>query len=612
MASRSTPHILENFELPDDLVGNFRAKCRYCNKEISGCMRSTSNFIKHIKRNHFLKYQEFKDHKVPVSETQQKLNILSASSKKYPPQDAHQLVINDALVNFIAGDLIPLSIVESPRFRSFILQLDPKYQLPTRKHLSNKIIKEKYIKMRENLTKEFEKVHNLSLTTDLWSNRQMRSYIGITGHYILNWRMNSVMVACHRFQGRHTACNIYEVFQDIVASYKISNKISSIITDNASNMVKAFSLPGYINTYQESDISESEDDNDDHSEDIFDYEDDVLDLLPPTRSSCFAHTLQLVVKDGLKNAGVFTKVVSKVSTIVSFVHKSTVAAEILEGEKRLQSSVPTRWNSQLIMIKTILEVDTDKLESLDTTKLASYELNSLKDLVEILSPFEEATNIAQIENKVSSSLVIPCIRGLRIKLQFLCTKYSNSLVTSLADSLERRLSVYEREEIYTIACTLDPRFKLKWCKNESERSYQRVVLLSKMPSIDETILHSQTIIEHLESNTESREPNRSSLFSFMESDEEHTTFHGTNKSELDDYLIKHTIPDDSDPLSFWKDNESTYPNLAELAKKYLAIPASSAPVERLFSIGGKIFRPDRCNLSDERFEMLMFLKSHLK
>ena len=136
----------------------------------------------------------------------------------------------------------------------------------------------------------------------------------------------------------------------------------------------------------------------------------------------------------------------------------------------------------------------------------------MKDLIEILSPFEEATNIAQIENKVSSSLVIPCIRGLRIKLHFLCTKYSNSLLTSLADSLEHRLSVYECEELYTIACTLDPRFKLKWCKSESERSYQRGVLLSKMPSIDATILPSQTIIEHVESNTESREPNRSSLF----------------------------------------------------------------------------------------------------
>ena len=52
-------------------------------------------------------------------------------------------------------------------------------------------------------------------------------------------------------------------------------------------MVKAFSLPGYINIYQESDNNESEFDKDDHSEHIFDYEDDVLELLSPTRSSCF-------------------------------------------------------------------------------------------------------------------------------------------------------------------------------------------------------------------------------------------------------------------------------------------------------------------------------------
>ena len=189
------------------------------------------------------------------------------------------------------------------------------------------------------------------------------------------------MVECHRFQGRHSACNTYEVFQSLVVLYKISNKISSIITDKASNMVKAFILPGYKNTtYQESDGSESEDDNDNHSEQIFDYE-DVLELLPLTRSSCFAHTLQLVVKYRLNNAGVFTKVISQVSTIVSFVHKSIIAAEIFEGEKRLQSSVATRWNSQLVMIKSTLAVDKDKLNSLDTTKLASYELNSLKNVI---------------------------------------------------------------------------------------------------------------------------------------------------------------------------------------------------------------------------------------
>ena len=42
--------------------------------------------------------------------------------------------------------------------------------------------------------------------------------------------------------------------------------------------------------------------------------------------------------------------------------------------------------------------------------------------------------------------------------------------------------------------------------------------------------------------------------------------------------------------------------------KYLAAPVSSAPVERIFSVGGKIFPPDRCCLSDTTFQQLMFIK----
>ena len=89
---------------------------------------------------------------------------------------------------------------------------------------------------------------------------------------------------------------------------------------------------------QESDQSDSEDDIENYGDPIFEIEDDALALLPPVRNSCFAHTLQLVVKDGLNKADIF----SKVSTIVSHVRKSTFATDVLIGENRLQSSVPTR------------------------------------------------------------------------------------------------------------------------------------------------------------------------------------------------------------------------------------------------------------------------------
>ena len=48
------------------------------------------------------------------------------------------------------------------------------------------------------------------------------------------------------------------------------------------------------------------------------------------------------------------------------------------------------------------------------------------------------------------------------------------------------------------------------------------------------------IIDHFESKTESTEPNRSSLISFIETDQ--PTLHGTNESELDDYLKMYTVP----------------------------------------------------------------------
>ena len=42
------------------------------------------------------------------------------------------------------------------------------------------------------------------------------------------------------------------------------------------------------------------------------------------------------------------------------------------------------------------------------------------------------------------------------------------------------------------------------------------------------------------------------------------------------------------PLQFWKANESKFKSLSEIARKYLGVPASSAAVERMFSISGHI------------------------
>ena len=50
------------------------------------------------------------------------------------------------------------------------------------------------------------------------------------------------MLARHKICGSHTAENICDCFEDIVASYKLSDKFHIIVTDNATNIVKVFCL----------------------------------------------------------------------------------------------------------------------------------------------------------------------------------------------------------------------------------------------------------------------------------------------------------------------------------------------------------------------------------
>lgn len=106
-------------------------------------------------------------------------------------------------------------------------------------------------------------------------------------------------------------------------------------------------------------------------------------------------------------------------------------------------------------------------------------------------------------------------------------------------------------------------------------------------------------------------PNRSALFNFMEVSPIYGTELGTNTidtGKIEEYLNSPYLSELTEPLIFWKNNQYKYAGLSKLACKYLQIPATSAPVERIFSIAGRIFRPDRCCLSDDLFEKLMFIR----
>ena len=323
--------------------------------------------------------------------------------------------------------------------------------------------------------KEFlAKTSDVAVTIDVWTSRDMRSYIGITAHYITAYKLQSKLLTCKRFTGAHTAENIRDCYDEILAAYSITGKVHTTVSDNASNMIRAFvTLPNLV-------APQDEDEEDPEPVEEPDGDPALLEYLPP-HVPCFTHTLQLVVRDGLRDIGPMGRVLAKVSRIVNFVHHSTSASELFSNDVRLQVANATRWNSQLKMIRSLLAVSDATLAQLEPQyQISAYEKQLLSELAEILTPFETATDQTQGEVKVTASLIIPCIRGLRTEMAELGDTYQCKFTRTLQSSVEKRLHKYEEMDIFQTATSLDPRFKLLWCSDAQECADVRLSLVDKV------------------------------------------------------------------------------------------------------------------------------------
>ena len=62
-------------------------------------------------------------------------------------------------------------------------------------------------------------------------------------------------------------------------------------------------------------------------------------------------------------------------------------------------------------------------------------------------------------------------------------------------------------------------------------------------------------------------------------------------------------------LDWWQQHENIYPNLSRMASDYLAIPATSVPVERLFSEAGLLITERRNHLNVDTIRSCVCLDS---
>lgn len=78
--------------------------------------------------------------------------------------------------------------------------------------------------------------------------------------------------------------------------------------------------------------------------------------------------------------------------------------------------------------------------------------------------------------------------------------------------------------------------------------------------------------------------------------------HTSCKDEVIRYI--QVCSEEVDCMDFWQKHAKIFPRLYLVSMKLLAVPATSAPVERVFSHGGLIMRPHRARLSAKTLSSL--------
>ncbi|XP_071051249.1 E3 SUMO-protein ligase ZBED1-like [Onthophagus taurus] len=439
---------------------------------------------------------------------------------------------------------------------------------------------------------------NLSITTDIWTSSSMKAFLAVTAHYINGSQLNSYLLETKQLVDRHSAGNVASALREGFESWDIFEKVHCIVTDNASNMRNAITVH-----------------------------------LNKTHQPCIAHTLNLCTMNTLKHADL-QQLLEKCKNIVGHFKRSTVAsgelAKMQDQMKlpllKVKQDVSTRWNSCLTMMQRLEELKVPLSAAMSNlpgspSLLSSEDWALIKDCICILKPIEAMTSELSGEKYITLSIIIPLIRGVQHAVENAqpITSTGKVLQTNFHDILLRRLGYVESSKICAKATLLDPRLKilafdkvingnqaLKWITQEVEDLIVTITQHLETPNSE---------IPCTQGRADSSENQASLLWEHFDikAKQEFSASTPTHSAEaqIKQYLDLPLVDRKLNPLDFWESKKEMFPQLYKLANKYLCVPATSVPSERVFSKADELTKDRRSRLSSNMINEIMFLNSNM-
>ncbi|XP_073671376.1 E3 SUMO-protein ligase ZBED1-like [Paramisgurnus dabryanus] len=396
-----------------------KVKCLLCHKELT-YSNNTSSMLRHYRAMHE--------------------DAQPAANRPDTSQNYRKKMVDEALVNMVIKDSQPFSVVDDVGFRELVHVLDPSYVLPTRKALKS-MVDSRYEEAKEKAKEKLDNVVAVSLTSDMWTSINMEAYLAVTCHFIdANDQLGTILLGVQHFPNTHTAENLAISHTMVMEEWGIKDKVRCLVTDAAANMIAC------------------------------------VRALNIRHAICIAHALNLIVRKSFDDVPDLNQLRTKCRKLVTYFRTSTTGKERLAqvqvqmGRPTLKMiiEVDTRWNSTYSMLERMYDLREPvgaALASLrtDVSPPSSLEYDTIKDALEILAPFHQATVELSAEKIVSASKVIPLLKMLNHTILTKSEGLTSNMARQLADNLVRRVREHalqmESISVMTMPTLLDPRFK---------------------------------------------------------------------------------------------------------------------------------------------------------
>nr|XP_033798231.1 uncharacterized protein LOC117359480 isoform X2 [Geotrypetes seraphini] len=628
---RMEPQGCENRGSCEDLNGvsekgnNIYVKCKFCpvnHKPLSTSRNSTSNLKKHMQVAHPASLKHLESCKRPAESN--KVASVPAKKQKLVQSAVNfnriikvtQTQVDNLIMNFVIEDMQAFSVVEQPAFVNLITGLQPGRSVMSQNILVG-CLEDKFGKMKETLSIHLSKANYVCTTADIWTSHN-RSFFSVTVHWLdeTSLQRHSAALTCQRIRGQHTYNLIASTLETVHSTYNLAAKVTMTLTDNGSNFVRAFHLfsddsiaNGLFLNPQE---SESEEIVFTNISEVFAEGHDTAEkeyVLPPYQR-CAAHTLNLVAVNGLDDAcndtafkRIFQSAMAKCAVLWNKTSQSSQVADIVQEKCNMQLIIPNaiQWNSFFYAVQKVYSIvdknmNSDSLlnelcRALGVTGFRQHEIIFLGEYCRVMSPLAGALDILQSEAKCFLGFLLPTLVMLKTKLTKVGTdlKYASSLVCALQHGLNEHFGHYFDRKDLILAAVILPQFRLRWVEGDEMKMKYKELLFEAMKTMKLSLEQTSPASSSSDCSYED------DFFCFQNDD-------GSDKSDVAAELDLFLNDSSRDIISVLQ-----FPHIKALFLKYNTGLPSSAPVERLFSIGRQIMTPRRCRMTDKHFEMQLLL-----